>query len=411
MRLFVTILFLWTLGIIQPGIDMLGSGKTGDISINGTAMLDKNRDQIYPSNLEYLNNRTPIQLDYHPEVKKYIDYYVLDNPQMLSVIAGRSNYYFPIFDEILAKHNLPLELKNLTVVESALNPFAVSKSGATGLWQFLFHTSKMFHLNISSYIDERRDPVNSTEAACEFLSYLYRIFNDWQLAITAYNCGPGMVESAIEKAGSTNYWEIRKYLTTEAQNYYPKFVAACYMLSFHENHGIKAKKYNYTYDEVETVNIKKSIWYKQIANVIHIKEADIRLLNPIYKQDFIPVYNESAKVVLPKAVAKEFYLNEEKIYAVRYKNMDYRDVRAEAGNTDGKIRMTYHVKKGEYFHQIAMDHGCTLYDIMNWNGMTSKHLSAGQDLTIYVDKEKHNKNVARLKPFKEEDKLLLVENH
>jgi membrane-bound lytic murein transglycosylase D len=398
--------------VIQPGIDMLGSGnRNTDIPVNAMILLEKNRDQIYPSNIEYLDKRTPIKLEYSRDVKKYIDFYVLDNPDMLSIIAGRSEYYYPIFDDILAKHNLPLELKNLAVVESALNPFAVSKSGATGLWQFLFHTSRMFNLTIDSYVDERRDPVKSTEAACEFLAYLYRIFNDWQLAITAYNCGPGMIEKAMERAGgSTNYWEIRQYLSAEARDYYPKFVAACYVTSFHDTHGVKSTKFDYTYDGVESVEVKQSIWYKQIAKVIRISENDLRLLNPVYKQDYVPVYENAVKINLPKEAVNPFILNEDKIYAYQLEAKDYNDLRAEAGDIEGKLKTIHFVQRGEYFHKIAMNNHCTLYDIMKWNSMEDKNLKAGQALVIYTDGGKVNKNVPRLKKFNSKPPLL-VDNH
>ncbi|MFB6318705.1 transglycosylase SLT domain-containing protein [Saccharicrinis sp. FJH54] len=411
MRILITTIFLSIFMVIQPGFDMLGSGNRSESSpVNAMALLEKNRDQIYPANIEYLDKRTPVKLEYSRDVKKYIDFYILDNPEMLSIIAGRSEYYYPIFDDVLARHNLPLELKNLSVVESALNPFAVSRSGATGLWQFLFHTSRMFHLNIDSYVDERRDPVKSTEAACEFLSYLYRIFNDWQLAITAYNCGPGMIEKAIEKAdGSTNYWDIRQYLSAEARDYYPKFVAACYITSFHDNHGIKSSKFEYNYDEVETVEVKQSIWYKQISKVIGVNETDLRMLNPVYKQDYIPVYENAVKINLPKRAVKPFILNEDKIYAYQLQAKDYNDLRAEAGGIEGKYKTIHFVQRGEYFHQIAMNSNCTLYDIMKWNNMEDKNLKAGQALVVYKENEKLNKNVPKLKKA---DKLpaLLVDN-
>ncbi|MFC0876454.1 transglycosylase SLT domain-containing protein [Saccharicrinis sp. FJH2] len=412
MRIYSILILLSFFMVIQPGIDILGSGSTEiNNPVNAMILLEKNRDHIYPANIEYLDKRTPIKLDYNADVKKYIDFYIIDNPEMLSVIAGRSEYYYPIFDDILAKHNLPLELKNLTVVESALNPFAVSKSGATGLWQFLFHTSRMFHLNIDSYVDERRDPEKSTEAACEFLSYLYRIFNDWQLAITAYNCGPGMIEKAIEKAGgSTNYWEIRQYLSAEARDYYPKFVAACYITSFHDTHGIKSSKFDFKYDEVESVNVKQSIWYKQISKVIGVNESDIRMLNPVYKQDYVPVYDNAVKINLPKHAVKQFIMNEEKIYAYKLEAKDYNDIRAEAGRIEGKYKTIHFVQRGEYFHQIAMNSSCTLYDIMKWNSMADKNLKAGQALVIYRENEKVNKNVPKLKNA-ENEPVLLVDNN
>lgn len=385
--------------------------KAEDVFVNATALLEKNKDQIYPSNIEYLDKRTPIKLDYNSTVKKYINFYILSNPNTTAKIVGRSDYYFPLFEEILAKHNLPLELKNLAVIESGLNPNAVSKSGAVGLWQFLFHTSKMFDLKIDSYLDERKDPVLSTEAACEFLGYLYTIFNDWQLAITAYNCGPGMIEKAIEEAGgSTNYWEIRKYLSLEAQNYYPKFVAACYATSFYDSHGITAEKFNFGIKDTETVEVKQSIWFKQITKVIDVAESDLRLLNPIFKQDYVPVYDGSVKLVLPKHAVRAFHQNESKIYAAEFEAKNYFDLRAEAGSNNGMVKHVHYVKAGEYFHQIAMKYNCTLYDIMSWNGMNTKYLRAGQALVVYIASEDAPKYLAQLK-VAENPEMLFVDNN
>ena len=399
MRKAFIFLVFWILGILQPSnIAIIHAEINSDYSINAVMLLDKNKDQIYPSNVEYLDKRTPIKLDYNKDVKKYIDYYLVNNPSTTAIIAGRSEYYFPLFEEHLSKHNLPMELKNIAVIESGLNPLAVSTSGAVGLWQFLFHTSKMFDLAIDSYVDERRDPALATEAACKFLGYLYQIFNDWQLAITAYNCGPGMIEQAIEQSGgSTDYWVIRNYLSDEAKNYYPKFVAACYTTSFYKNHGISPKNFGYKFEETGKVKVKQSVWLKQIAAGLEINEEELKILNPVFKQNYVPVYDGYAEIVLPKSMVKKFQKNEDKIYAMKLESKNYFDLRAEVGNTEGRKKTLYYVKPGEYFHQIAMNHGCTIYDIMEWNNMNSKYLNAGQALIIYAPQDDYALKTTRLK--------------
>ncbi len=383
----VTIIIMMTFAMNINSSAIKDNSNSTAPSKNGSAMLDRNASHLYKSSIDYLNKRTPIELTYSEDSKRYIDQYIVDNPEQFARIMGRAEYYFPLFDEKLANNNLPLELKNIAIIESALNPLAVSRSGAVGLWQFLFHTSKMFDLRIDSYIDERRDPEKSTEAACEYLKYLYRIFNDWQLAITAYNGGPGMIEMAIEKSGGkTNYWELRPYLTIEARNYYPKFVAACYASRFYNRHDIEVEHLPYKFHEVGTVSVKQPVWFKQVVGAIDITVEELRELNPSFKQNYIPVYGKPASLALPKSLVKEFQRKENTIYALEVVSKDYNDLRAEVGmHTSDSEPLIHYVERGEYFHKIAMQYNCTIYDIMEWNGMKSKSISAGQALRIFTN--------------------------
>jgi membrane-bound lytic murein transglycosylase D len=410
MKKVLVLVILSIIGVLEPALNLMGEDSYPTANyLDNVSLLNKNRDQVYPSNIEYLDKRSPIQLEYNAVIKKYIDFYVAKNPVMVSSLMAKSELYFPLFEEILAKYNLPVELKNIAIIESGLNPYAVSSSGATGLWQILFHTSKMFDMNIDSYVDDRRDPVKATEAACKYFKYLYRIFNDWQLAITAYNCGPGMIEKAIEEAGGkTNYWDIRPFLSLEAQNYYPKFVAATYASSFYSMHGIEVSKPKYTYQNTDKVEIRESVWFKQLAQVLEISVEDLRALNPVYKQDYIPVFETAVSIVLPKNMVKAFHKNEAKIYALRLESKNYHDLRAEVGSTEGKTKVIHTVKRGEYFHTIAMNYDCTIYDIMAWNGMNEKYLNAGQKLVVYVNCPVEQTFVtAQLKPSTESIELLV----
>lgn len=410
MKKVLVLVILSIIGVIEPALNLMGEDSYPTANyLDNVSLLNKNRDQVYPSNIEYLDKRSPIQLEYNADIKKYIDFYVVKNPVMVSNILAKSELYFPLFEEILAKYNLPVELKNIAIIESGLNPYAVSSSGATGLWQILFHTSKMFDMNIDSYVDDRRDPVKATEAACKYFKYLYRIFNDWQLAITAYNCGPGMIEKAIEDAGGkTNYWDIRPFLSLEAQNYYPKFVAATYASNFYSMHGIEVAKSTFNYKNTEKVEIRESVWFKQLAQVLEISVEDLRALNPVYKQDYIPVFETAVSIVLPKTMVKAFHKNEAKIYALRLESKNYHDLRAEVGSTEGKTKVVHTVKRGEYFHAIAMNYDCTIYDIMAWNGMNEKNLNAGQKLVIYVScPDEQSFVTAQLKPSTESIELLV----
>ena len=213
-----------------------------------------------------------------------------------------SEYYFPMFEEHLAKYNIPLELKYLAIVESALNPKAKSRVGASGLWQFMYPTGKQYNLEVNSYVDERHDPLKATEAACQYLSHLYEIFGDWSLVLASYNAGPGNVSKAIRRSGgSQNYWNIRKFLPRETANYVPAFLATMYIYEFKKEHGILPKKATLTYFETDTIMVKKQMSFKHISELLDISVEQIEFLNPIYKLKVIPFEEDKAHYLrLPK---------------------------------------------------------------------------------------------------------------
>ncbi len=345
-------------------------------------------DLFFEYRIAELNKNTPVELEYNEAVRYYIDLYSIHRREEFAKIIGLSELYFPYFDEMLARYNLPLELKYLTIVESGLNPLAVSKSGAVGLWQFLLNTGRLFDLEINSYIDERRDPFISTEAACRYLNYLYGTFNDWQLVLSSYNGGPGDVRKAIERSdGAVDYWEIRPYLSEQARNYVPAFIAVTYLMNYYHDHHITTVSPPFTYRDLDTLRITYYLTFSQISRMLDISVENIRFLNPVYKMDIIPEMDEPAVLVLPKDKITLFLQNESKILGRDPEEEDYHTMIDNANCTDNKIQIIHVVEKGEFFHKIALKYNCTLENIKTWNNLTDNTLNPGQKLVIWVDKE------------------------
>lgn len=350
-------------------------------------------DMFFEYRIAELNKRTPIELEYNKDVRYYIDIYSNERRDEFARILGLSELYFPLFDEMLSKYNLPLELKYLTVVESALNPLAVSKSGAVGLWQFLLNTGKLFNLEINSYIDERRDPYKSTEAACKYLNYLYNTFNDWQLVLSSYNGGPGDVRKAIERSnGAVSYREIRPWLSEQAQKYVPAFTAAAYMMNFYQEHNIVPEPPSYNYTDVDTVRISYYLTFEQIADMIDISVEKLKFLNPVYKLDIIPELEEPAVLTLPNNKISVFIENESRILGTDPAEENYNTMLSGSNSHENQIKIIHVVGKGEFFHKIALQYNCTLENIKMWNHLTDNSLVPGQKLIIWVDKAWYERN-------------------
>lgn len=342
-------------------------------------------DLVYEYKIAELNNLSPIELEYNERVRRYIDVYTIERREHLAQIIGLAELYFPIFEEALDKYQLPLELKYLAIVESALDPRAISSSAAVGLWQFKINTSKMFDLEVNSYVDERCDPYKSTEAACSYLQYLYRIYNDWQLALAAYNGGPGVVRNAIERSGGkTNFWEIHPYLPAQTNGYVPAFIAVNYVMNHYQDHNIEPVKSKFIHLDVDTVKIQKATTFKRISEVTGVELKTIQFLNPSYKMDYIPKMKEAATVILPANKIRAFVRNEKAIFDESIPKKDFNDVVAEAGKTNGKTKIVHEVVRGEYFHKIAIKYNCTIDDIKTWNSLPTNDLSVGQKLDIWV---------------------------
>ena len=345
----------------------------------------------YEYKIDELNKTTPIDLVYNARVKEYIDNYAVKRKKDFERIVALSTYYFPIFEEYLDRYNLPLELKYLAVVESGLNPLARSSSGAVGLWQFKLNSGKMFDLQIDSYIDERQDVYKSTEAACKYLTYLYSVFNDWQLVISAFNGGPGEIRNAIYRSGGkTSLEDLVEMFPHQTQYYFAAFVAAMYIMNHYEEHGISPKSPRFTYYKIDTVSISKGIDLNVLAEVLRIPLQDLKLLNPIFKTDYIPESTGLYFLSLPKEKIPVFFENETSIYSKRIEKDDYFDLLAKNSSTENKIKMEHVVEKGEFFHLIAIKYKCSIENIKQWNNLDSNFLYPGQKLIIWVDKEIKN---------------------
>ncbi len=348
-------------------------------------------DTIYQQRIAALNNATPFKLDYNPDVRRYIDVYSKHRREQVSRMLGLAEYYFPLFEETLDRFNLPLEIKYLAIVESALNPLARSRVGATGLWQFMFSTGKLNGLKVSSYIDERCDPIKSTEAACQYLSQLYGIFGDWNLALAAYNSGPGNVSRAIRRSGGKQtYWEIRPYLPRETQGYVPAFIAVNYIMNHAQDHHIFPSEIKTSYFQTDTIAIKEQLSFKQIQDLVGISEEELQFLNPAYRYKIIPK-NESDyyTLVLPASKMGLFVANEDSIYTLAQK--DFEQQKTETPDyVEISDKFTHRVKRGEVLGLIAEKYGVSVSSIRRWNGLRGNTIHVGQKLTIYPRKMPRN---------------------
>jgi len=337
--------------------------------------------------LARLNQKTPFNVVYNPSLENVIKSFLVRKRGLIERMLTVSQFYFPLFEEQLDNHDIPLEMKYLAIVESALNPKARSRVGATGLWQFMYSTGKMYNLDVSSYVDERSDPIKSTEAACLYLSKLYDIFDDWDLALAAYNSGPGNVNKAIRRSGGyKNYWNIRRNLPRETAGYVPAFLATMYLFEYAEEHGIKAQKVDRTYFETDTIHIKSLITFDQISELVGVGTDELKILNPSYKLNIIPyVKGKDYALRLPKTAMGKFVANEEAIYAhVNQQLKSKESPIPQLVKADDRIR--YKVRSGDYLGKIAARYGVGVSQIKRWNGLRSNNLRIGQRLTIYSRK-------------------------
>ncbi len=342
-------------------------------------------DTIYESRIQQLNTKTPIELVYNTHVKQYINVYTKKRRGQLSRMMGLAEYYFPMFEEVLDSFDLPIELKYLSIVESALNPRAKSWAGATGLWQFMFRTGKEFDLKVSSYVDERMDPYRSTVAACKFFEQSYGIYKDWSLVLASYNSGRGNVNKAIRRSGGKkNYWQIRRFLPKETRSYVPAFIAVCYAMNYALDHKIKTEKpvvFNY---QVDTIEVKHQIDFEHLSSSINISIKELEFLNPSYKINVIPnIKGRKYFLTLPRDKIGVFVENEEEIYSYFIK------LRAEKQKeypryTEQNERIVYRVKRGEYLGKIARRYGCSVKNIQEWNSLKNDNIRVGQKLILFV---------------------------
>ena len=341
-------------------------------------------DSVFLQRLAKMN--AYITLPYNETVKNYMILYSEKMPTKMRLMLGLADYYMPIFEETLNKYNMPEELKYMAVIESALNPVAVSRAGAKGIWQFMHTTAKSYGLKINSYVDERLDPVKATDAAARYLQDAYRIFGDWNLAISSYNCGSGNVNKAIRRAGGNdNFWAIYEYLPRETRGYVPAFVGAMYAFRYYKEHGLTPQDVDMPV-HVDTFEIRRNLHFAQISELVGVPMDMLRELNPQYIHDMIPG-NESPYILrLPSQYTTSFIDHQDSLYTYKAKELfspaTLENIRA-AGSSSSSTVTTYVVKRGDYLGKIAARNHVTVAQIKSWNNLRSNTVRVGQRLKIY----------------------------
>jgi membrane-bound lytic murein transglycosylase D len=356
-------------------------------------------DSVYIQRLYAINSF--VDLPYNESVRKMIEFYSVRIRKKVEIMLGLANYYFPLFEETLDKYQMPTELKYMAIIESALNPKAVSRAGATGLWQFMYGTGKLYGLEVNSYVDERRDPIKATDAAARHLRDLYNIYQDWHLVIAAYNCGAGNVNKAIARSGGKrDYWSIYYRLPRETRGYVPAFISATYIMNYYKHHNITPSVPSFQLNS-DTVMITDYLHLKQVAEGMNINLETLRELNPMYKKDIIPAKNTKPyPLVLPVEMVTTFVEKEKEVFALNrqtfFPNNQIREPEkvtsssktststAYVPDTKGKTKVTYTVKTGEVIGQIAEWFNVKVADIKYWNNMRGNLIRVEQKLTIYV---------------------------
>ena len=344
----------------------------------------ESKDQLYRDRLAQMESAIP--LTYNPAVREAIDLYVNRRSNLMSLMLSRATYYFPIIEEELDRQGLPLELKYLAIVESALNPTAVSRMGATGFWQFMLRTGKIYGLTINSVVDERMDPRKSTRAMCEYFKDMYALYGDWMLAIAAYNCGPGNINKAIRRSGGKkDFWEIFPYLPRETRSYVPFFIAAFYSMEYYREHDIRPSAIHIPI-ATDTVHLAHRCTTRELAEITSVSLDTIELLNPMYKKGIIPGNQQSQVIVLPAQAAIDFASNKEKYFASHHVSEAQVEGSSpdidEEQTGDSEREVTYRVRRGDSLGSIARRYHVTTAQIKEWNGLRSNTIHPGQKLVI-----------------------------
>ena len=346
-------------------------------------------DQVLIERLQKMNSF--IQLPYNETVKNYMILYSEKMPTRMGQILGLAKYYMPIFEEAFCKYGLPLELKYMAIIESALNPVAVSRVGATGMWQFMHSTARNYGLRIDSYIDDRMDPVASVDAAARYLRDAYRIFGDWSLAISSYNCGSGNVNKAIKRAGRRDFWSVYQYLPRETRGYVPAMVGAMYAVNYAKEYGLEPAPVQMP-EHVDTFMVNKNLHFRQVSEVLGIPIDDLRDLNPQYYKDIVPG-NQGAQVFrLPFNYSNAFLDSQDTIYKYKAAEMFSGSVdvgrpqpataRQAAARSGGGEWTYYKVRRGDNLGKIAARYHTTVKNIKSWNGLKSDRIREGQRLKV-----------------------------
>jgi len=343
---------------------------------------------VYCLRLSELDKLSPFSFDCNEYVLQTIHYFAKKRRKFTGIVLGRSQLYFDLFEETLAKHDLPLELKYLSVIESGLRPQVKSRAGALGLWQFMYRTGKLYGLEENSYIDERMDPILSTDAAARYLKKLYEMYDDWNMALAAYNAGPGNVNKAIRRSGGKmTYWEIRPYLPRETQGYVPNFIAMAYMMTHHAEHNIIPIEPLINEFETDTICLKKSLNTATLDSLFGWSHEAFIQLNPVYKTKHIPETNPPQCIRMPINFIKDWIANEDSLYQLD--SLYFAPPKAEeksgkasnsapSGNT-----ITHVVRSGETLSLIASRYGTTVNQVMSANNLRTTKLKIGQKLIVH----------------------------
>lgn len=340
-------------------------------------------DSVYKARIDYLDQETPLDLTYNQSVKGFIELYAVRKRALTSKILGLKEIYFPLFEEYLDKYDIPLEMKYLAVVESALNPVAGSRAGAKGLWQFMYYTGKLYGLKVTSLVDERFDPYLATDAACRHMKDLYAMFGDWNLVMAAYNSGAGNVNKAIRRAGGVkNYWAIWPFLPRETRGYVPAFIAVVYVMNYAPEHNLYPLHPGILYGGIDTVVVSQPLAFDQISEFMNISREEVSFLNPMFKAGIIPAYKGKTYTLrLPSDLALNFAQNEQAVYAYRTRaGVEKEQLVAEIKKATDQ---QYHtVRSGESLGLIARKYNVTVNQIKQWNHLKSTMIHPGQKLVI-----------------------------
>lgn len=340
--------------------------------------------------------KTVVPVAYNNTVKRWIELYIYKRKKSSSVLMGLAQYYYPFMQEIFDKYGVPEELIYLTIIESGLNPIAVSPMGATGIWQFMHGTGKAYGLEVNTFVDDRRDPLKATDAAARHLKDLYNIFNDWGLAISAYNCGAGNVRKAIARSGGKrDFWGVRPYLPKETQNYFPAYIAALYLATYHNQHGIPSAKISIPFT-VDTIMIHQELHFQQIADVLEIDIEELKTLNPQYKRLVIPAYSEPYPLRLKNQDLIKYLELKDSIYNYKYGEF-FTPIKVYQGMFTGEAiastdyKKMYHVVKSkETLASISKKYGLSVNELKQMNKLKSNYVKSNQKLFVgyeYIGKK------------------------